>query len=458
MGVNSKIQWTEHTWNPVRGCSLVSPGCRSCYAMKQAGRFSNPGQPFDGFVEVVNGHFVWTGKVEPVEAHLKDPMKWKKPAFIFTNSMTDIFHEKVPFEYLDKIYAVMALANWHTFQNLTKRPERRLEYLSDPETPHRIAKQMDTISVQIKATSIKDQIRPIKRYPGYSISNSGKVFSTLKAMPPKELLQEITHKGRARVPLYVDGQQKHEYVHRLVLETFDRKPEEDEQACHIDGNPINNHIANLRWGSQSDNWKDRIRHGNFKSFSKLTQDQVDQMRRLAKGGESVTKIAGLFDVSDTQVRNIVSGKQWSTSSFELGQWPIPWIWEGVSVEDQKRADERLPYLLATPAALRWVSYEPALELVDFIPYMKGLDWIVVGGESGPGARPFDIEWAASTIRQGKVSDVPIFVKQMGLNPVLSNGERVGFIKHPKGDVMEEWPASLRVRQWPKGKEPDADTQ
>ncbi len=148
MGANTKIEWTDATWNPLRGCSRVSEGCRNCYAERDALRWSGDGQPFEGLAVLKNGHASWTGKVEFIEKHLLDPLRWRpgRPIYdaetgkivgrdpaqslrIFVNSVSDLFHESVPDEWIDRIFAVMALCPQHTFQCLTKRPERMLAYM-----------------------------------------------------------------------------------------------------------------------------------------------------------------------------------------------------------------------------------------------------------------------------------------------------------------------------------------
>jgi protein gp37 len=126
--------------------------------------------------------------------------------------------------------------------------------------------------------------------------------------------------------------------------------------------------------------------------------------------------------------------------------PLPNVWLGVSVEDQRRAEERLPILRQTNAVLRWASVEPLLESVDLRAWLAGLDWIVVGGESGPDARPFDLAWARDVLSQCCDAGVPCFVKQMGSNPVES-GEPFKLADRKGGDI-EEWPANLRVREFP----------
>lgn len=146
----------------------------------------------------------------------------------------------------------------------------------------------------------------------------------------------------------------------------------------------------------------------------------------------------------------------------LCPWPKPHIWLGVSVEDQATADERIPLLLQTPAAVRWVSYEPALGPVSFFGpdsptwnLDNGLDWIVIGGESGPGARPFDLHWARQVVAQGRAAGVPVFVKQIGSKPMTDHRTRpageswVLVPKDRKGGDMSEWPEDLRVREYPR---------
>ena len=127
----TNIEWTNKTWNPIAGCSVVSPGCKNCYAMREAHRLAgNPNPKVSGkyrdLTETVKGKPVWTGKVRLWLDHLRLPLTWRKPKRIFVNSMSDLFHEDVPFELIDRVFAVMGnLGNeHHTFQVLTKRPER----------------------------------------------------------------------------------------------------------------------------------------------------------------------------------------------------------------------------------------------------------------------------------------------------------------------------------------------
>lgn len=166
--------------------------------------------------------------------------------------------------------------------------------------------------------------------------------------------------------------------------------------------------------------------------------------------------------------------------------PLSNVWLGVSVEDQKTADARIPFLIATPAAVRFISYEPALGPLDLeeLPLgtlddgeNPGIDWVICGGESGHGARPFNLQWARDVVQQCKAANVPVFVKQLGANPFLkfersineeqrtASGGKLKIsiqqfqidttirLKDRKGGDMTEWPEDLRVREFPSTEVP-----
>lgn len=168
--------------------------------------------------------------------------------------------------------------------------------------------------------------------------------------------------------------------------------------------------------------------------------------------------------------------RWGIASFPKN------LWLGCTVENQEEANRRLPLLLDINCAVRFVSYEPALEQVDFTKIkldewcahceshetlnalthgsvgckcaseattFTQLSWVIVGGESGNGARPFNPAWALSTVEQCQAHGVPVFVKQMGSNPTLREGSGWGKIQARKGDNLAEWPAQLRVQEFPK---------
>lgn len=219
MSVHSDIEWTDATWNPVRGCTKISPGCKYCYAERFAERFRGvKGHPFEKGFDLVL-----------VPTKLGEPLRWSKPRMIFVNSMSDLFHEGVPLGYIEKVVETMRLANWHTYQVLTKRSQRLRELL-----------------------------------------------------------------------------------------------------------------------------------------------------------------CGRFRTAATDAH----------------------IWWGVSVEDRKYGLPRIADLQATPAAVRFLSVEPLLEDLGKLP-LRGISWVIVGGESGPGARPMKEEWVLSIREQCKAANVPFFFKQWG---------------------------------------------
>ena len=128
MSDRSTIEWTDATWNPVRGCSAVSPGCTNCYAAKQARRQSGPGKAYEGLTRMTAKGPRWTGVLRLVSKALEVPLHWKRGRLVFVNSMSDLFHEDVPDSYIEKVFAVMAKAKHHQFQVLTKRAERLEEF------------------------------------------------------------------------------------------------------------------------------------------------------------------------------------------------------------------------------------------------------------------------------------------------------------------------------------------
>lgn len=147
MGTKTGIEWTDATWNPIRGCSLVSKGCENCYAMTVAARFNGPGQAYEGLARRrSNGRPQWTGDIMVVERHMMDPLRWQSPRRIFVNSMSDLFHPNVTDDTIDRIFAIMILAKRHTFQVLTKRPDRMRAYISAPFVSNRVFGQMCKIS------------------------------------------------------------------------------------------------------------------------------------------------------------------------------------------------------------------------------------------------------------------------------------------------------------------------
>ncbi len=272
MADGTKIEWTDATWNPITGCAIVSPGCTNCYAMKLAGTRLKNHPSRNGLTKDTKAGPVWTGEVRLNRQWLDQPLRWTKPRMIFVCAHGDLFAEGVDQVWIDHVFAVMALAPQHTFQVLTKRPERMREYI----------------------------------------------------------LGMSSRRG------FIAG-----------------------------------YGALVRGGNLPDHYE---------------------------------------------------------TAYEAVAKPLPNVWLGVSVEDQKRADERIPILLDTPAAVRWISAEPLLGPLDLVTFLGGtlrignifikvpavrLDWVVAGGESGPDARPMHPDWARSLRDQCAAAEVPFLFKQWG---------------------------------------------
>jgi len=302
MSTHTSIEWTDRTWNPVTGCSEISPGCAHCYAAKQTATRLSKHPAYKGLAiidpETKSPRF--TGEIRAHADRLQEPLHWRKSSRVFVNSMSDLFHEGVPEEFIDRVFAVMAFAWQHTFQVLTKRPERMREYL-------KYFNRDSCIAIGIR------------RVPGLS-------------------------------------------------PTFQKGAEE---------------IIDDRFAFKED------------------------------------------------VGNILAN-----------------VWLGVTTENQRFADERIPALLSTPAAVRFISAEPLLSPLDLrylnvkkmveVDALNGthgvyrphggnnasLDWVICGGESGPEARPMHPEWARSLRDQCAAAGVPFFFKQWGAwLPIERHGYR-----------------------------------
>lgn len=304
MSDNSLIEWCTATWNFLIGCTKKSAGCQHCYAIRQAWRMMHNPNPkiakkFEGTVHKDSkGELNWTGRVNFDDEVILKPLSWRLPRRVFVNSLSDLFHKNVRDEWIDMAFAVMAMCPQHTFQILTKEPERARDYFSD----------LDDLRLRIGAAA------------GTFLDGDW---------------------------IWNEGKQFRERIEKLISATHGVDFDEDENEIQVD---------------------------------------------------------------ETEL-------------------PLPNVWLGVSVEDQKTADERIPLLLQTPAAVRWISAEPLLGPIDLqAPWSAlndeypahGIHWLVAGGESGPKARPMHPDWARSLRDQCVSAGVPFFFKQWGEHKPLAS--------------------------------------
>jgi protein gp37 len=132
----SDIEWTDATWNPVSGCTIISPGCTNCYAMRMAARLQAMGHAsYRETTRKSGNRSVWTGKIHLNDRVLEAPLTWRQPKLIFVNSMSDLFQDSVPAEYVERVWNVMSQAHWHIFQILTKRPDNMERIVRELELP-----------------------------------------------------------------------------------------------------------------------------------------------------------------------------------------------------------------------------------------------------------------------------------------------------------------------------------
>ena len=159
----SDIEWTDATWNPVSGCAILSPGCTNCYAMRMAARLQAMGHPaYDGVTRKSGGRPKWTGRIHLNESALKAPLGWRAPRKIFVNSMSDLFQDGVPAEFIARVWDVMVRAERHVFQILTKRPENMLRIVRESGLAVRPNIWLGT---SVESAAYKHRIDDLRRVP-----------------------------------------------------------------------------------------------------------------------------------------------------------------------------------------------------------------------------------------------------------------------------------------------------
>jgi len=160
---DSRIEWTDATWNPVAGCAIVSGGCTLCYAMRMAARLEAMGvKKYKGLTRKSGGRAKWTGKIRTDEKSLNAPLLWRRPRKVFVNSMSDLFHPDVPVAFIKRVWKVMAAADHHVYQILTKRPERMAAVLTTHNFP--VLKNV-WLGTSVEDNAVIDRIDHLRRVP-----------------------------------------------------------------------------------------------------------------------------------------------------------------------------------------------------------------------------------------------------------------------------------------------------
>jgi protein gp37 len=160
---DTSIEWTDTTWNPVAGCTVLTAGCTNCYAMRMAARLDAMGvEKYRGLTRKSGGRAVWTGRIRLDEKSLAAPTLWSKPRKVFVNSMSDLFHDDVPVEFIARVWAIMKGTPRHTYQILTKRPGRMAEVLAAP--PFEILPNV-WLGTSVEDRQVLDRLDSIRRMP-----------------------------------------------------------------------------------------------------------------------------------------------------------------------------------------------------------------------------------------------------------------------------------------------------
>jgi protein gp37 len=235
----SLIEWTDSTWNPVTGCTKVSPGCKHCYAETFAERWRDtPGHPYEQGFDLK----LWPGRLEL-------PLTWKKPRTIFVNSMSDLFHEEVPAAFIEKVFGVMAAASWHVFQVLTKRADRLAELSAALIWPSNVwmgvsietaryawrVDRLRTVPAAVRFLSIEPLLGPIERLDLHGIGwvivggESGYGARPLNPAWVREIRQQCLTSGVRFFFKQWGGVQKKKAGRALDGRTWDDMPEMEQR-------------------------------------------------------------------------------------------------------------------------------------------------------------------------------------------------------------------------------------
>lgn len=255
MAQGSSIEWTQATWNPVAGCTPVSPGCLNCYAARMALRLQHmpgpAGRKYEGTAERArSGRPVFRGRINLDESALDLPRSWRLGRIIFVNSMSDLFHEGVPFDFIERVFAVMAECPQHTFQVLTKRPERALAFAKDLPWPDHVwlgtsvetkryyerIRLLQRIPAAVRFLSCEPLLGPLPRLPLKDIhwvivgGESGPGARPMEESWPLEIKTQCERKGVAFFFKQWGGVNKKKTGRELAGQTWDGMPDRREAS------------------------------------------------------------------------------------------------------------------------------------------------------------------------------------------------------------------------------------
>lgn len=396
----SKIEWTDRSdWNPIRGCTRVSRGCGGpgkaggCYAERIAARFRDPGQPFHSFAKRVNGEARWTGKVALIEDRLTEPLRWRKPAKIFACSMSDLFHEALPDDAIDQVFAVMALCPQHTFQVLTKRPERMQAYIRGLDRRHTPDGNM-RLSPAVALAAIAERHKMARKIEQL-------LAMTRMQWPLPNLWLGVSVEDQAtadaRIPVLLDTPAALRFISAEPL-----LGPVDLTAWMRRGIPGRRRSwAEFAWPT----WvPERVRQ-QIEDFwrPEWGRGPADWIRAAFENGQPPLGTQGTFNRC-AESEPLVSGRF------------VP-AWNNIG---------------------RVVDHDGAVYVVSAGSYRSRpsyLDWVIAGGESGPGARPAHPAWFRSLRDQCAAAGVPFFFKQWGEWLLGEESER-GTVHFQDGDSFE----------------------
>ena len=453
----TSIEWTDCTWNPVRGCSRVSEGCRNCYAERTAARFSGGDigddsedrlhGAFEGFAIMKSDGPHWTGKVELIESKLEEPLHWKKPRRVFVNSMSDLFHEALPDEAIDRVVHVMAWASLHTYQILTKRHERLMEYsqtmaaLNPQQRAARIIGSSFGRPVHMDpqdngglewplpnvwlGVSVEDQKTADERIPLLLQTPAAIRFVSYEpALGPVDFtrwLGGFSETDTQRGITVPRSSGRGIGNRRRGADLEDSGTQGQSMGGDHEPHPVSSEacresdIEGVSPSSRDVGEKTGPRDGTsvgLYPFSRRNPGRPDYQSPEREGGRQSPAESGTGDLrrADRTFMEAVEKslpERRGQSSGEAG---------GIcGAGDSPQASERRAFE-NNSGSIRDLRSD---RIENSARRTVGISWLICGGESGPGARPFDIAWARSVRDQCKAAGGGVLHEATGRAPVHS---------------------------------------